>query len=224
VISGTGSLTKTAAAILQLDGNNTYTGATDVSAGTLIANHNNALGTTAGATTVSSGATVRVAGGLTIGEAFTVSGTGKTVSVDYGALHLISGTSSLSGAISLAADANVSVASGSTFTPSGALDGVFNPNKTDAGTLTLSNAGNSGTLSGRISASAGTLPVATRPPPEQRRADTGQRQHAGRDRCDQHRQRHRPGRRRHRQRLGRCHAIRHHQRRQQSDQGGRLDA
>ena len=162
VISGSGSLTKTAAAMLQLDGNNTYTGATNVSAGTLIANHNNALGTTAGATTVSSGATVRVAGGLSIGEAFTISGTGKTVSaVDYGALHLISGTSSLSGAISLAADSNVSAATGSTFTLSGALDGAFNLNKTDAGTLTLSNAGNSTTLSGGISVSAGTLSVAS---------------------------------------------------------------
>lgn len=162
VISGSGSLTKTAAAVLQLDGNNTYTGATNVSAGTLIANHNNALGTTAGATTVNSGATVRVAGGLSIGEAFTISGTGKTVSaVDYGALHLISGTSSLSGAISLAADANVSAATGSTFTLSGALDGAFNLNKTDAGTLTLSNGGNSTSLSGGISVSAGTLSVAS---------------------------------------------------------------
>ena len=159
VISGSGSLTKTAAAILQLAGNNTYTGATNVSAGTLIANHNNALGTTASATTVSSGASVRVAGGLTIGEAFTISGTGKNVSVDYGALHLISGTSSLSGAISLAADANVSAATGSTFTLSGALGGAFGLNKTDAGTLTLTNAGNSGTLSGGISVSAGTLSV-----------------------------------------------------------------
>jgi hypothetical protein len=76
----------------RLDGNNTYTGATNVTAGTLIANHANALGTLAGATTVSSGATVRIAGGLTIGEAFTISGTGKQVSaVNYGALHLNSG-------------------------------------------------------------------------------------------------------------------------------------
>ncbi|MBI3145178.1 MAG: DUF4347 domain-containing protein, partial [Pseudogulbenkiania sp.] len=157
IISGSGTLTKTAAAILQLSGSNTYTGATTVSAGTLIANNSNALGTTAGATTVSSGATVRIAGGLTVGESFTISGTGKQVSsIDYGALHLISGSSTVTGAVTLAVDANVSAASGSTLTLSGVVDGSSALNKTDAGTLTLSG---TNTYTGATTVSAGTLAV-----------------------------------------------------------------
>src|SRR5690606_7784330 len=136
-------------AILQLDGNNTYAGATNVTAGTLIANHANALGTLAGATTVSSGATVRIAGGLTIGEAFTISGTGKQVSaVNYGALHLNSGSSTLSGNITLAGDADISAAGAATLTLSGTLGGASSLNKTDAGTLALTSDSNSGSLSG----------------------------------------------------------------------------
>ncbi|MCP8690154.1 DUF4347 domain-containing protein, partial [Marinobacterium sedimentorum] len=161
IISGSGSLTKSANSILQLSGNNSFTGATSLQAGTLIANHNNALGSTAGATTVAGGTDLRIAGGLTLPEAITLSGTGKNVdSVDYGALHLASGSSTVSGNLTLAANANVSAASGSTLTLSGALNGSFELNKTDAGTLTLSNATNSGSMSGGIRVSAGTLSVA----------------------------------------------------------------
>uniref|UniRef100_UPI000A4A296F DUF4347 domain-containing protein n=1 Tax=Comamonas testosteroni TaxID=285 RepID=UPI000A4A296F len=162
VISGSGTLVKNGQAILQIDGNNTYTGATNVTAGTLIANHANALGTLAGATTVSSGATVRIAGGLTIGEAFTISGTGKQVSaVNYGALHLNSGSSTLSGNITLAGDADISAAGAATLTLSGTLGGASSLNKTDAGTLALTSASNSGSLSGGMTVTGGTLSVSS---------------------------------------------------------------
>ncbi|WP_304350731.1 Ig-like domain-containing protein, partial [Comamonas testosteroni] len=162
VISGSGTLVKNGQGILQLDGYNTYTGATNVTAGTLIANHANALGTLAGATTVSSGATVRIAGGLTIGEAFTISGTGKQVSaVNYGALHLNSGSSTLSGNITLAGDADISAAGAATLTLSGTLGGASSLNKTDAGTLTLTSASNSGSLSGGMTVTGGTLSVSS---------------------------------------------------------------
>ncbi|MCU9950564.1 DUF4347 domain-containing protein, partial [Pseudomonas sp. PDM13] len=162
VISGSGTLVKNGQAILQLDGNNTYTGATNVTAGTLILNHANALGTTAGGTTVADGSSVRINGGLTVAEAFTVSGTGKTVSaVDYGALHLVSGSSTLSGNVTFTGDTNISAASGSTLTLSGALGGgAYNLNKTDVGTLILSNAGNEAGLTGGTTITAGTLSVA----------------------------------------------------------------
>ncbi|WP_052659165.1 DUF4347 domain-containing protein [Pseudomonas sp. LFM046] len=161
VISGSGSLTKTTAAILQLSGNNTYTGATNVSSGTLIANHANALGTTAGGTTVSDGATARIAGALTIAESFTISGTGKQVSaVDYGAIHLTSGSSTLSGTITFAGDTDISAASGSTLTLTGALSGVSNLNKTDSGTLVLSNSGNEAGHTGGTTVTGGTLSIA----------------------------------------------------------------
>nr|WP_067290102.1 Ig-like domain-containing protein [Marinobacterium profundum] len=161
IISGSGSLTKSANSILQLSGNNSFTGETNLQAGTLIANHNNALGSTAGATTVAGGTNLRIAGGLTLPEAITLSGTGKNVDgVDYGALHLVTGSSTVLGDLSLATDANVSAASGSSLVLSGALNGSFELNKTDAGTLTLSNATNSGSMSGGIKVSAGTLSVA----------------------------------------------------------------
>ena len=162
VISGSGNLTKTSAAILVLSGNNTYTGSTLVQAGTLIAAHNNALGTTAGATTVANGASLRVNGGLTVSEALTLSGIGRTVSaVDYGALHLVSGSSTVSGNVTLAADTNVSAASGSTLTLSGAMSGASGLNKTDAGTLTLSNTGNEASFTGGTTVTAGTLSISS---------------------------------------------------------------
>ncbi len=162
VISGSGTLVKNGQAILQLDGNNTYTGDTSLVAGTLILNHANALGSTAGGTTVAAGTSVRVNGGLTVAEAFTVSGTGKTVSaVDYGALHLLSGSSTLSGNITFTGDSDISAASGSTLTLSGALGGgAYNLNKTGAGTLILSSAGNEAGLTGGTTITAGTLTVA----------------------------------------------------------------
>ncbi|WP_271411397.1 DUF4347 domain-containing protein [Pseudomonas sp. Q1-7] len=161
-VSGSGSLTKNGQAILQLNGDNGYSGATTLFAGTLIANHANALGTTAGGTAVSDGATLRIGGGLSIAENLSVSGSGKQVSaINYGALHLISGTSTLSGSVTLTGNADISAASGATLTLSGVLSGSSSLNKTDAGTLVLSNADNSGNASGGISVSAGTLSVAS---------------------------------------------------------------
>ncbi|WP_028445790.1 DUF4347 domain-containing protein, partial [Chitinimonas koreensis] len=162
VISGSGTLIKNGQAILQLDGNNTFTGSMSITAGTVIANHANAFGTTASSTTVASGSSVRVNGGLTIAEAFTVSGTGKTVSaVDYGALHLVSGSSTLSGNIAFTGDTNIGASSGATLTLSGALSGgAYNLNKTDAGTVVLSNSGNEAGLTGGTTVTAGTLSVA----------------------------------------------------------------
>ncbi|NWL78815.1 hypothetical protein DM872_18380 [Pseudomonas taiwanensis] len=160
-ISGSGSLTKTSPSILQLSGNNTYTGATNVTGGTLLVSHVNALGTTAGGTTVSDGATVRIAGALTVAESFVVSGSGTSVSsVNYGAIHLVSGSSTLSGNVTLAGAADISAASGSTLTLSGALNGAFSLNKTDAGTLVLSNSGNEAGLTAGTTITAGTLSIA----------------------------------------------------------------
>ena len=81
VALGTGGITRGAAAAdtgtLLLSGDNTYTGATTVSFGTLVAASNNALGSPAGGTTVASGATLGLQGGITVtNEAITITGSG----------------------------------------------------------------------------------------------------------------------------------------------------
>ncbi len=90
-ISGTGSLTKQGTGTFTLSGANTYSGATTIGAGTLIAQHSTALGTTGGGTTVASGATLQIENNVTIGaEALVLNG----------ALRSTSGTNTFGGAIS----------------------------------------------------------------------------------------------------------------------------
>ena len=76
VIAGTQGFTSTG--LLTLGGNNSYTGLTTVSTGTVILNHNNALGGTADGTSVTSGAQVTVSNGITVtGETITLAGGGN---------------------------------------------------------------------------------------------------------------------------------------------------
>jgi len=93
-----------------LSGANTYSGATTVSAGVLNLQNNAALGTTTGGTTVASGATLQTQGGITVtNETLTLSGTGYG---GIGALNNLSGTTSLAGNITLAADTLIYSAAG----------------------------------------------------------------------------------------------------------------
>ena len=92
------SLNKAGPGSVALAGNNSYTGVTNVQAGTLIAASNNALGTAAGGTTVSSGATLALQGGITIAEPITLNGSGVG---GNGALRSISGLNIVNGAITL---------------------------------------------------------------------------------------------------------------------------
>ena len=72
VIAGASTLTKAGTGTLTLSGANTYSGATTVSAGVLRVQSNAALGTTAGGTSVASGAAIEIDGsGLVIAEPIT---------------------------------------------------------------------------------------------------------------------------------------------------------
>jgi autotransporter-associated beta strand protein len=155
VISGEGNLTKSGSSTLVLSGENTYSGSTSISAGTLVAAHNSALGGLLGVTTVASGATLSVNGGVSIAEGLTLNGTGVG---GLGALQgptTGSGTATVTGVITLASATTVGVtASGATLELGGAIVGAGNLTKSGTGTLTLS-ATNS--YSGSTTISAGTM-------------------------------------------------------------------
>ncbi|MEK7413589.1 MAG: autotransporter-associated beta strand repeat-containing protein, partial [Planctomycetota bacterium] len=152
VVSGTGFFTKAQDGSLVLAGANTYTGITTVGAGTLALSHASALGTTAGGTTVSSGASLQIGAVAIVGEGLTLNGTGVG---GNGAL-LGSGTGSWSGTITLAADSSLG-GTGNTTTLSGAIGGAFALTKAGTGTFALSAAN---TFTGLTTVSAGTLAAA----------------------------------------------------------------
>ncbi len=149
VLSNSGAFTKAGTGTLTLSGTNTYTGTTTVSAGVLNIQNAGALGVAAAGTTVGSGATLQLQGGITVGaEALNITGTGA--GGQTGALVNVSGTNNYGGLLTLAGATTLSSDSGTL-------------NLTNAGTitgatfgLTLAGAGN-GTISGIIGTTSGTL-------------------------------------------------------------------
>jgi fibronectin-binding autotransporter adhesin len=114
-----GTLTKTGTGTWTLLAANTYTGAVTVSNGILNIQNATALGTTGGAATVSSGATLQIQNNITVGaQALTISGAGASGAT--GALENVSGTNNYGGLVKLGAASTIS---------------------SDAGTLNLTNAG-----------------------------------------------------------------------------------
>jgi len=172
-ISGTANVQKSGAGTVTLQADNTYSGTMTVSAGTLVLQHNNALGSTSGATTVNSGAGLVLDGGITIAsEALALNG---ALATGTGALRSINGANAYLGTITtggssvyLNAESDLSVAAISnpiilTFgsatgagniVVSGLISGVGSLEKTGANRLTL-NAAN--TYSGLTRLTAGTI-------------------------------------------------------------------
>jgi autotransporter-associated beta strand protein len=136
IITGSGNLTKSGAGILALSGTNTYTGTTDISAGTIAISNAAALGgsTSVQGTTVQSGAALSISNNITVQEPISTSGTGVA---SGGAIVFTSGSNTYSGTITLAADSSIVSSSGAQ-TISGAITGTYGLTITASDNLTLS--------------------------------------------------------------------------------------
>ncbi|HLJ91958.1 MAG TPA: autotransporter-associated beta strand repeat-containing protein [Gemmataceae bacterium] len=126
VIGGSSGFTKIGAGTLVLAGSDSYTGATKVNQGTLIVATDTAVTSSSG-TTVVSGATLELPGGIQVGdEPLTLGGRGIN---GKGALVSLSGSeagltsNSWAGPITLAGKVSIAAASGSQLTLDGVLSG-----------------------------------------------------------------------------------------------------
>lgn len=163
VISGTGGIVKeSSTSNMVLSGNNAYSGPTTITAGSIGITHSNALGTSAGATTVANGATLNImTGGLTIPEPITITGSGN---VGGGALRNFTGASIWGGDITVSGSAELNSDSGQFLTVTGHLAGAATALQLN-GKIIFANATNSytGTLSGFSGADVrfnGSIPIA----------------------------------------------------------------
>ncbi len=137
ISGGGGSLVKNGNGTAILNSNNTYTGATTINNGILSITNAGALGTTATGTTVNSGGTIQISGGITVvGEALSLAGTGEG---GVGALRNLSGNNTWNADVTLSGSATVtSNTAGTTLTfGSDTNDSV----SIGANTLTLDGAG-----------------------------------------------------------------------------------
>jgi len=168
---GTLAFRKQGTGTVILSGPNTYSGVTEVLAGTLIAASDTALGGSAGGTIVSSGATLGLQGGIITLEPLTLNGNGVG---GTGALRNISDTNLVLGAITLGSAATIGSDAGLlridgavnnvghvlTVTGAGAIDfrgaisGTGGFTKNGTGTTTLSGAN---TYTGNTIVNSGTL-------------------------------------------------------------------
>ncbi|MBS0633240.1 MAG: autotransporter-associated beta strand repeat-containing protein [Verrucomicrobia bacterium] len=131
-----------------LGGNSTYTGNTTVNAGTLVVTANNNLGTAGNGTTVNSGGTLGLQGGITYSTAETVSVVGTGASGRNGAIDNLSGTNSFAGVITPTGNATIAVTSGN-LTLSGGVS--LGASVASASTVTFNPAaGTSLTVSGKV--------------------------------------------------------------------------
>ncbi len=136
--SGTISFTKTGTGTLTLSGANTYSGLTTISGGILDIQNATALGTTAGATTVSSGATLQIESGITVGaEPLTLNGAGVS---SFGALRNLSSSNSFGGAITLGSASTIYSDAGTLTLTGGIVNGGFTPTFDGAGNISESGA------------------------------------------------------------------------------------
>ena len=190
-IGGAGTFTKRGTGTVVVAGANSYAGATNINAGTLVAANSTALGTTAAGTTVANGAQLQIAGVNVGAEAVTLNGVGPT---GVGSLTG-TGTASLAGAITLATDSTIGVPNpGNSLTLNGAVNGARALTQAGPGTVTFAGpVGNSTALD--IVHERRHHHDQRRPPPDRRytslqwRAGDRTRHHAADDERSHHRER-----------------------------------
>lgn len=157
-ISGSGSLNKLGAGIATMEANS-YTGATSIQAGAILATANDTLGTAAAGTTIANGAALGLTGvNYSTAEPLTISGPGLTAvngvfaAVQRGAIQGISGVNTWAGDITITSTANtrIGVQDGASLTISGSITEqtpgsslAFRHGNTAGSEITLNNAGNS---------------------------------------------------------------------------------
>lgn len=118
ILAGSNGLKKSTSNTFILSGTNTYTGTTTVNGGILQVNVDQALGTTAGGTTVNSGAALKLNGvNYATAEALSINGTG----VSGGGALVNNGTSTYAGLVTAATNATINTGGG-TLTFTGGLD------------------------------------------------------------------------------------------------------
>ncbi len=137
---------------LTISGANTYTGATTVKTGMLNIRNNAALGDVADGTSVTSGASLELQGGITVNEPLTINGSGISSS---GALRSVSGTNTWGGTISVPTASTIKV--DGDLAINGIVSGAGAITKSGNAVLTL-NAAN--THSGAFTVSAGQVTLA----------------------------------------------------------------
>ncbi len=149
-VAGATGIAKSGTGTVTLANANTFTGAVAIGAGTLRVGNAAALGSTAGGTSVSGGATLDLNGQSVGAEPVSLAGSGIGAA---GALVNSSATAaSLAGDIALAA--NATVGGTGAVTLSGVVGGGFALTKTGANAVTLSGAN---TFSGGLTMNSGTL-------------------------------------------------------------------
>lgn len=156
--NGAGGLTVggSAGSTFNLNGNNTYQGATQVNTGArVVLGHNSALGTTDNGTTIASGGAIDLNGRNVGLENFSIAGTGVSNS---GVLHngsgtpaVIGGTVTMTGAATIRGSGDITIANLGT--------GNFVLTKNDGGKLTLTGASGRTGTSADTTITAGTIRV-----------------------------------------------------------------
>ncbi|MBW7894308.1 MAG: autotransporter-associated beta strand repeat-containing protein, partial [Opitutaceae bacterium] len=123
-IDGSGGLTKSGTGTFTLSGANTYSGTTSINEGTVIATNNAALGSTAGGTSVASGATLELQNHVSIGAeslALTGSLVSNTGANTYGGAISGTGTVTVGGGALTLSGSSANTYSGTTTVNDGTL-------------------------------------------------------------------------------------------------------